>query len=246
MKLRHGLQVIDCDCVEVPGGDLVCVRFARPRRVCSDACWNGGLHAAALAVANHRMKPESVASTAEFQKYCGSLLEQHRLPASTILQLTAARLPGGAGVEDGGGFPVTALITAGVSHNAVCAGDAAGYDETAAGEYRDWQPGTINSMVFVDADLSAEALLHVFTVVAECKADELIRRGVRSHVSDAVATGTGTDTTTIVCNPFSKQKRTTSSTHSRLGMAIARALRPALKEVLEADLTGQAAAAEGR
>lgn len=242
MKLHPGLQVIEQDRVEWPAAELVCIRFARPRRVCSDTCWNGGLHSAALAVANHRMQPESVDSTEQLGQYCGDLLERHHLPASTVLQLTAANLPGGgAGIEDGGGFAVTALVTAGVHHNAVCAGDAAGYDETAAGVYRNWQPGTINSILFMDADVSVDALLHAFTVIAECKTDVMLRRRLRSHFSDALATGTGTDTTTLVCNPFSAYRRTTTSTHSRLGMAIARAARTALEEALDADLAEQAA-----
>lgn len=242
MKLHPGLQMIEDDRVEMPMAELVCIRFARPRRVCSDTCWNGGLHSAALAVANHRMRPESVGSTEQFGQYCCDLLERHDLPASTVLQLTAANLlGGGAGVEDGGGFAVTALVTAGVRHNAVCAGDAAGYDETAAGVYRDWQPGTINSTLFIDADLSLDALLHVFTVMAECKTDAMLRRHLRSHHSHALATGTGTDTTTLVCNPLSAHRRTTTSTHSRLGMAVARAARTALEEALDADLAAQAA-----
>lgn len=245
MRLHPGLQVIEEDRLEMPVAELVCIRFARPRRVCSDTCWNGGLHSAVLAVANHRMRPESVGSTEQFGQYCGDLLDRHRLPASTVLQLTAANLlGGGAGSEDGGGFAVTALVTAGVRHNAVCAGDAAGYDEAAAGVYCDWQPGTINSILFIDADISTDALLHVFTVIAECKTDAMQRRRLRSHHSDALATGTGTDTTTLVCNPFSAHRRTTTSTHARLGMAIARAARTALEEALETDLAAQAAGAE--
>jgi len=244
VRAGERIPVIEGDCLQMLAAEVACARFARPRRVVSDTCWNGGFQIEAEAVANHQMRPEEVQSAQAFQQYCRDLLGLHQLPATTVLQLTAARLlDGGLGREDGGGFPVTALVTAGVSHNAVWAGDAAGYEEVAAGEYQGWAPGTINSMIFIDADVACEAMLHGFTVVAECKADEILRRGIRSHYSDALATGTGTDTTTIVCNPFSLHKRATASTHSRLGMAIARAVRSALSQALAAG--GQEMAAGG-
>ena len=230
------IEVMAGDRLEMPSATLICARFERPRRVCSDTCWNGGVHGAAEAVANHQMQPGAVGSTQELDGYCRRLLNGHQLPAGTILQLTSACLmDGGLAQEDGGGFAVTAVVTAGVNHNAVCAGDPAAYEEIADGEYRPFECGTINSMIFVDADVPFDGLLHGLTVVAECKTDELMRRAVRSHYSAAGATGTGTDTTTVVCNPFAAQKRTTTSTHSRLGMAIARATRRALTQALAAE-----------
>ena len=235
VTLTHGFKVLtDCHLI-VLSPQTVAVRFVRPKLVLSDASWNGGWLPECMGVANHQMDSESVHSKAELQEYCRSLLRRHDLDPRTSLQLTTASVVRGGGLscEQAGGLSVAVVASAGVWHNAVCAGDPASFDEDPNNEFIQIVPGTINVTVFVQAQLEAAVLPRLFTVVAEAKADLLRERQVRSHYSSRIATGTGTDSTIVVSDSHASRRLTTASTHSTLGMAVARAARAAIAAALD-------------
>jgi len=211
-------------------------RFLRPKVVLSDASWNGGWLNRCMGVANHQMKHRAVCSREELHDYCRSLLTGHDLFPETSLQLTAANvLKGGLVCEQSHGLSVTVFASAGVRNNAVWAGDPASYQEQAEGEFVPISPGTINVMVFVEAKLEEAVLPRIFTVVAEAKTNLLSERKIRSCYSSRIATGTGTDSTIVVSDPDAPRRLSTASTHSALGMAVARATRAAIAQALDSE-----------
>src|SRR5262249_30191973 len=145
----------------------------------------------------------------------------------------ACVLEGGLSCEEAGGLLVSVFASAGVRSNAVWAGDQASYEEGPDGAFVPIDPGTINVMVFVQAQLEAAVLPRIFTIVAEVKTDLLRERQVRSCYSSRIATGTGTDSTIVVSDSHPLRKLSTASTHSLLGMAIARATRAAIAQALD-------------
>jgi adenosylcobinamide hydrolase len=237
VTLTHGFKVLsDCHLL-VLSPQTAAVRFARPKLVLSDASWNGGWLPECMGVANHQMDLNTAHAKVDVQEYCSSLLRRHNLDPQTSLQLTGAAVVrcGGLSCEDAGGVPVTVVASAGVRHNAVCAGDQASYEENANNEFVPIAPGTINVTVFVQARLEPAVLPRLFTVVAEAKADLLRERQVRSCYSSRIATGTGTDSTIVVSDSDASRRLTTGSTHSALGMAVARAARAAIAQALGSD-----------
>jgi adenosylcobinamide hydrolase len=212
----------------------IAVRFESPKMVLSDAVWNGGWHSECLGVANHQIIDTEFDSSEQLDEYCRSVLLFSDLPAETSLQLTSAPILAGGLVTDfAAGAMVTVFASAGVHHNAVCAGDPASYDECEEGQFVPLSPGTINVIVLVDAQLAPAALPRVFTIVAEAKTDLLRERRVMSCYSSRIATGTGTDSTIVVADPNAPRRFSTTSTHSSLGTAIASATRIAIAMALD-------------
>ncbi|HLJ87104.1 MAG TPA: adenosylcobinamide amidohydrolase [Candidatus Angelobacter sp.] len=243
MKLEDRFKVLSDAWLCPLSPETVGAKFSRPKVVLSDASWNGGWLRQCMGVANHTMKYQEVRSRNELQNYCRSLLSQHDLPPETSLQLTAADvLAGGIAEDESHGLSLTVFASAGVKHNAVWAGDPASYQEQPDGDFvpfapfSPFSPGTINVMVFVDAHLEAPVLPKIFTVVAEAKTNLLSERRIQSCYSPRIATGTGTDSTIVVSDPEAPRRLSTASTHSVLGMAIARATRDAIAQALDQGL----------
>jgi len=128
------------------------------------------------------------------------------------------------------GVEVTAVVTAGVQGNAVCAGDPAGWRE---GE-RGWEKvdGTINTMLLINQPLTEAAMARSVVTMTEAKTTALQRLAVRSLYSSDPATGTGTDQFAIAAPETGKYRLTSASPHVKLGELIGRAVRDATLEAL--------------
>lgn len=248
MRLSRPLPLFQSGRLELAAGRRsVVARFAEPVAILSDSSCGGGWWPAGAAIVNHQMTARAIRSQAELAAYRDQLLTRLELPADACLQLTAAKVAaGGLQVEWLAGPPaavrLVACASAGVSDNAVWAGDPAGYREGEAGQFdpltsrpaaAGWDIGTINVQLFIDAQLDFAAALHLFTLVAECKTDELRCRQVPSCYSRQPATGTGTDSLTLVWNPAAARRFTVASTHSEFGQRVALCVRAALGEVLD-------------
>lgn len=214
----------------------VSAQFATAKIALSDATWNGGLTEDCRAVVNHQLSDPAARrlnSLSAWSGYCERLIHRHQLPANTIVHLTGATMRyGSLETRSCSDVQVTVFASAGVLANAVWAGDPAGYCEPVQADFVTLPLGTINVLVFIAACLSPAVLAHVFTVVAEAKASLLAERHVCSCYSTAIATGTGTDTTTVVADPRCRGF-STASTHSQLGMTIAQAARTAIGRALD-------------
>jgi len=90
---------------------------------------------------------------------------------------------------------VSAMLTAGVS-NAKRAGEKAEWQKFEQDVYKS---GTINIIVYTNLNLSESALTEAIMIITEAKAAALQDLCVKTPDNN-IATGTGTDSTAIVCN----------------------------------------------
>ena len=128
--------------------------------------------------------------------------------------------------------PVTieCFATAGLS-NALAVGDPATYEES---------PGTINLIVVANQRLTTAALVEAVAIATEAKVRALYAAGVKSTVSDALATGTGTDCVAIAC-PRGEPVYGYCGKHTQLGELLGRVVCDATTEGLRrAGATGLA------
>jgi adenosylcobinamide amidohydrolase len=124
---------------------------------------------------------------------------------------------------DSDGFGVGALITAGVG-NATSAGVTPPYS---------YRPGTINTILLLDAHLTRAAMLNAVITATEAKCAVLKERNVLTPHGDP-ATGTSTDTVTVACTGKGPLQSYAGAV-TTVGWLIARAVRHSLEESLSAE-----------
>ena len=112
--------------------------------------------------------------------------------------------------------------TVGLS-NALAVGDPATYEE---------RPGTINLIVLLDHPLTSGAMVEAISLVTEAKLQSLQAADVRSTVSHALATGTGTDCIAIACPP-GKAAYHYCGKHTRLGELLGRVVSASVREGID-------------
>lgn len=176
--------------------DHVFVEFDHPCRVLSSAVLNGGLKQADrilnLKVAKHSGKPlESCdAPSVTLSNYC----REHNRYGTTVGIMTAASMDSLRIVrkfEQGIEFAV--LATSGLS-NARRVGDRA--EHRAIGKLA-VEIGTINIIITTTAILTPAAMVETLMMATESKVVAVQSMAVKSCVSNALATGTGTDAMVI-------------------------------------------------
>lgn len=124
---------------------------------------------------------------------------------------------------------VTAISTGGIESNGGRVGDPAQY----------FQPcsklcsGTINLMLFIDADLPPGTLARTLVTCTEAKVAALQELMADSRYSSGLATGSGTDQTILVANPESQLCLDDAGKHSKLGELIGRTVITAVKGGME-------------
>ena len=215
------------------------VRFADTRQVMSTSVLNGGYREDLMGVFNYDEKPED-GSRCEMR---ASTYLEHMALVAAELGLDAGRFCGlstAAGMEytataamTYGGIVVTAVVTAGLNGNAGRAGDPAAWNEgETTGERRDYQPGTINIFLFIDAGLLPGTMTRAIVTGTEAKTAAIQEFLVPSRYSSGLATGSGTDGFVVVANPRSPVTLTDAGKHSKLGELIGRTVTAAVKEAL--------------
>ena len=170
----------------------VYVGFSTERPVLSSAVLNGGACAASniliMKVAENYEGKKSVTENPEttLAEYCRRL----QLHGTTVAMMTSASMDSFRLVSRSSqGVEISAMVTAGIS-NARCAGDRA--------EWRTFQPdanptGTINIILLTNATMSHAAMVESVMLATEAKTVAMRKLGVKSPISGAFATGTGTD-----------------------------------------------------
>jgi len=212
------LPISDISIFQSP--EVIHVRSALPLTALSSAIVGGGFRRVRHILNAHVDKdynsPNPKADLRARARRCG--VDGQFVGLQTAVYLRKARL---AFFEEDG-LSVGALITAGVS-NAASAGITQPYRP---------QPGTINIVLLLDANLSRSAMLNAFITVTEAKTAVLQARNICTPDGD-LATGTSTDTVTVAATGKGKFQNYAGSV-TVLGWLIGRVVRQALRESLDA------------
>lgn len=188
-KLADG-RVIHCE-------DHVVVDFPGERPVLSSAVLNGG-RCSAQSLLIMRVD-ENFAGDADGFEHPQATLRAYAdhigLNRAVVGMMTSASMNSCRVVEEEvDGIELGVVLTAGVS-NARCIGDRAECRDVSVGVPAG---GTINIVMATTARLTPSAMVECVMMVTEAKAHALHRLGIRSPVTDHMATGTGTDSVAIV------------------------------------------------
>ena len=126
---------------------------------------------------------------------------------------------------------VTAIITAGIDVNGGRAGDPSGwYEEN--GNFIDLLGGTINIILFIDANLDENVLAGALMTATEAKVVAVSELLLPSKYSNGIATGSGTDKIAVVGNMESDFIISDAGKHSKLGELIGLTVIEGIKEAL--------------
>lgn len=134
------------------------------------------------------------------------------------------------------GIEITLLLTGGINKNGRCAGDTATLweengiftvlsEENPTNQTELPEPGTINIILHIDANLTPGALAGAIMVITEAKNAAIHSLKVKSCYSNEIATGSGTDGIIVVANTESKRTLTQIRTDTRIGEVIANLIR---------------------
>lgn len=203
--------------------DWVTLAFDTPRRVLSSAVLGGGLGH------SHRWFNLRVSGDAVHESPQATLAELCRRrdwEADTVAMMTAASMASlRVRRTTIGNEVLMVLVTSGMA-NARRAGDPAEYRRL--GEMPA-VAGTINLAVVTSARASDAALVEIALVATEAKAALLQNLGIRSPVSGAIATGTGTDAIAVFAGPGPLAVHYAGK-HTLFGEAVARLVLAALAD----------------
>jgi len=192
-----------------------------PYRVLSWAPLAGGL-AEAQTVINHQVRTDEYPAQ-EPEVFLQALARRFDLRTPVVGLMTGVKMERLVRrLARHGPLTLECFATVGLS-NALTVGDPATYEES---------PGTINLIVVVNQPITTAALVEAVAVATEAKVRALSTAGVKSTVSDALATGTGTDCVAIACPPGEPAYRYCGK-HTRLGELLGRVVYEATSEGLQ-------------
>ena len=228
-------------------GRFLVAELKAPGRVMSTSVRNGGQTEAVRYLLNHQSCEgaghlalhDLIVKIGQEEYHRRTCLEAELPPDATVMMGTAANMNYAAlATETDMDVSVTAVVTGGVESNATCAGDPARWRETVAGTEKVTEKvteyaGTINTMLLINAPLTAAALARAVVTMTEGKSAALQRLAVPSRQSADLATGTGTDQYCIATSlAGGRAPLTSASSHMKLGELIGRAARTATMEAL--------------
>jgi adenosylcobinamide hydrolase len=186
------------------------VAFPTPYRVLSWAPLGGGFLEAGAIINQQVRTDEYLAEKPE--DFLHTLAQRFDLPVPVVGLMTGVKIERlvRCTVHDDP-IIMECCATVGLS-NALAVGDPATYEE---------HPGTINLIVVTNQPLTAAAMVEAVAIVTEAKVRALYAAGVKSTVSDALATGTGTDCVAVACPPRGPAYRYCGK-HTRFGELLGR------------------------
>ncbi len=203
-------------------------RFPGARQVLSSAVLGGGL-VSADHLLNMRVAAKSQGDQVSPQEALQKYAADQGWSGQVVGMMTAASMNSLRVVEcREQGVDLAVAITAGID-NARCAGDPA--EHRLIGQPAT-EVGTINMVAITSARLSPAALTEAVITLTEAKAAVLAAQEVRSPVSGAIATGTGTDAVAVV-NGQGPVEVAYCGKHVRFGELLARAAMNAIVSSLE-------------
>ena len=209
-------------------------------RVLSSGFTNGGFMESPLAVVNITGmggKPEYTCMEEGLDTYDRvnyRYAEKLGLDADrTVFQGTAASMDNAAVSEmtSADGIKVAYVVTAGIRHNGGRAGDPTTYDESESSY--DEKPGTIITILAIDADLSDGDMFKVMLMATEAKSCVIQELQAKSLYSKGIATGSGTDQVAVIVNKKSPNKITGLTKDSELAKTLAQCMMDALRKAFD-------------
>jgi len=217
--------------------DSLILTFQDKRKVLSTSHLNGGYREDLTAVWNHNINSglglKEDITTGNYQEHMRLVATALGLdPKRSAGLLTAARMENAAihsqTYED---LTVTAAVTAGIDYNGGRVGDPAVFHER-RGETVLLPQGTINIILYIDADLAPETMARALVTCTEAKTAALQELLAGSCYSGGIATGSGTDGTILVANSCADLSLFYAGKHSKLGELIGVTVKAAVKEAL--------------
>jgi adenosylcobinamide amidohydrolase len=223
-------------------GRFVVVDLKTPHSVLSTSVRNGGQTDHLRHLVNHQSCEGSghdvrsrVIMDQGQERYHDTVSAEIGIPgAEAAVMGTAANMSYAALVtERDADVAVTAIVTAGVKTNAVCAGDPASWRETRDGLSKvPAVAGTINTILLVNRPVAAAALMRTVVTMTEGKSAALQQLAVPSCYSSDLATGTGTDQFCLAAPLEGDPPLTSASPHMKFGEIVGLAVRRATVEAL--------------
>lgn len=174
--------------------EYVHLEFTQPRRALSSAVFNGGLCWASHWL-NYKVPLNCPLDVEEPRVTLQNYARNKGWQGDTVGMMTAASMNSlrvhAAQIE---GEIIVVLSTTGIA-NALRAGDSADY-----GLHQQVvrEVGTINTAIITSATLSDAAMVETHMIATEAKAAIFQQLGIKSTVSETIATGTGTDASLVV------------------------------------------------
>ncbi len=206
--------------------------FSERRKVLGTAPLNGGRQDGLKWIFNHGGEFSGEMRAPSYEEHVAAIAGELGLDPRLSSGMSTAASMDNASIKtlEYGEMSVTAVVTGGIDVNAGRVGDIALWHED-EGRFK-FVAGTINILLFIDADLTEGALARSLVTCTEAKTAALQELLVPSRYSSGIATGSGTDGTIIVANPLSPTRLTEAGKHFKLGEMIGRAVIPAVKEAL--------------
>ncbi|MEM8500349.1 MAG: adenosylcobinamide amidohydrolase [Pseudomonadota bacterium] len=223
-------------------GRYFVVTLKRPHLVLSTSDINGGQTMGLKTLVNFQ-SVEGNAHDARFyhilslsdQQYHQELASALLLDAEKMASMgTAANINNTVHVQKSfREITVDAFVTAGISSNALRAGDNAKWYQAEDGKEFLKDAGTINVILLLNRALTAGAQAKAAAVAAEAKSAALLELAIPSTRSQHLATGTGTDQFAIA-SPITSSLKTmdSASGHLKLGELIGVAVREAVIQAI--------------
>lgn len=201
------------------GAEAVVVRSAVPLTVLSSAVVGGGWTQARAVINLHVRKNDPCADPA---RMLAAHARQAAVPEPYVGLLTSARTQHAVVAEESAfGLGALAVVTVGLENRL-----AAGRAEAATV----WSPATINTVLVLDADPEAAAMVNAVITATEVKVLALQEGEMRGPDGEAVS-GTSTDAVVIAATGRGPRARF-GGPASELGWTLARATRLALGQAI--------------
>lgn len=220
---------------------IVYARFLVPHRVISTCMAAGGLrddltylynHQSCEPAGHHRSMHRQI--TRRPDVYRRLVSTQHGLPHEECATLGTAANMRYAVIQrqEFRELQVIAVCTVGVETNAGRMGDPAVYEVDGTYERIGVQEavahGTINTLLFINRELTPGAMIRCVMTATEAKTAALQELAVNSRYSDGLATGTGTDQIGVACRLATGIPLTEAGKHSVLGELIGKTVHDAI------------------
>lgn len=215
----------------------IVVPFEGKRTVLSTCPLNGGYQENLTAVFNNDGNPGAgMACTLRaktYEEHMAIIASEIGLDSATVTGMTTAACMDNVSIktESFDNTTVTAVVTGGIKTNAGRAGDPASWHEE-NGNSKEIKLGTINIMLFISTNLTAGTLARALVTCTEAKTAAIQELLAPSQYSMGLATGSGTDSTIVICDATSSITLSNAGKHSKLGELIGKSVIAAVKEAL--------------